>query len=102
MKQYEKSNVEILSVDGSFTGKTEIKYRPILESMYYCPGASLRHEGNREKVTLVRCKINEKCPVDVIAEKLVQGEFKLVILSSSDLIDLVFSDGEIQLSPRSK
>ncbi|OGS19594.1 MAG: hypothetical protein A2219_07335 [Elusimicrobia bacterium RIFOXYA2_FULL_50_26] len=102
MKQYEKSNVEILSVYGTVTGTTEITYQPMLDSMYYCPGANVRHEGERQKVSLVRCKINNKCPVDVIAEKLAQDQWKLVISSAPDKIDLVFSDGEIQLLPRNK
>jgi len=95
MKQYEKANVEILSVQRLSSGSTEILYKPILESMYYCPGANLRQDGGREKVTLVRCGIHEKCSVDVIAETGAQGQWKVVIPSGQATIDLVFSDGEI-------
>jgi hypothetical protein len=102
MKQYEKSNVEILSVEEPLDGKTEIVYRPILDSMYYCPGAHIRHEGERQKVSFIRCQISEKCPADVIAEKLAQNQWKLVVSSEADKIDLVFSDGEIQLLQKSK
>ena len=97
MKQYKKGNVEILSVQQLPSGSTEILYRPILETMYYCPGASRRQDGGREKVVFVRCGINEKCPVDVVAEKISQGQWKIVIPSEQDSIDLVFSDGEIRL-----
>jgi hypothetical protein len=102
VKQYDKSNVEIISVDGSLAEKTQITYQPTLDSMYYCPGANIRHETGRQKVSFVRCKINNECPVDVIAEKLGQGQWKLVISSVPDQIDLVFRDGEIQLLPRNK
>ncbi|MFA5083747.1 MAG: hypothetical protein WC474_14435 [Hydrogenophilaceae bacterium] len=100
--QYEKSNVEILFVDGSLAGKTQITYQPILDSMYYCPGANIRHEADRQKVFFLRCKINNVCPVDVSAEKLGQGQWKLVISSTPDKLDLVFRDGEIQLPPKNK
>jgi len=97
VKQYEKSNVEILSIQSSLTGKTELIYQPILDSMYYCPGATIRREGDRQKVSFVRCEIKEKCTVDLKAEMIAQGQWKIVILDSPDKIDLVFSDGEIQL-----
>ena len=97
MKQYKKENVEILSVQQLSSGSTEILYQPTLETMHYCPGANHRQDGGREKVVFVRCDINEKCPVDVVAEKISQGQWKIVIPSKQDSIDLVFSDGEVRL-----
>ncbi len=95
MKQYKKTNVEILSVRQLPIKTTEIVYKPMLESMYYSPGANHRQENGRTKVTLVRCKIDKKCPVDVVAKNAGQGQWKIIIPSEQNNIDLIFSDGEI-------
>lgn len=97
MKQYEKANIEILSVQQLLSGNTEILYQPILDSMYYCPGASIRQDTGRQKVSFIRCGIKEKCNVDVIAENVGQGKLKIVIPSAPESIDLIFSDGEVRL-----
>jgi hypothetical protein len=96
MKQYQKENIEILSIQQLPSGSTEIQYKPILESMYYCPGASIYEEGGRQKISLVRCGIKEKCNIDAIAEKLDQGIMKIVVPSTPESIDFVFSDGVIR------
>lgn len=98
MKQYDKANVEIISAKQLAPGKTEILYQPILDSMYYCPGATIRQVFGREKITFVRCGINENCAVDVAAENTGNGRFRIIIPSSLETIDLVFSDGEDRLA----
>lgn len=97
MKQYEKSEVAIISVDRSSAGETQVTYQPILDSMYYCPGANVRQEGGRQKVSFVRCQIDRTCPVDVIAEKLGRGQLRVAIPIAAEEIDVVFRDGEMQL-----
>ncbi len=97
MKQYEKSEVAIISVDRSSAGETQVTYQPILDSMYYCPGANVRQEGGRQKVSFVRCQIDRACPVDVIAEKLGRGQLRVAIPIAAEEIDVVFRDGEMQL-----
>ncbi len=97
MKQYEKSDIEILSVQRLPSGSTEILYRPILDSLYYCPGVRLRQDAGRQKISFVRCGIKEKCEVDVRAERVDRGAFKLLIPFVPENIDMVFGDGETHL-----
>lgn len=96
MKQYEQANIEILSVQHLSSGSTEILYRPILDSLYYCPGVSIRQDSGRQKISFVRCGIKEKCYVDVIAEKVGQGKLKVIVPSVPESIDMVFRDGEVR------
>lgn len=97
MNQYEKANVEIILAQQLSSGNTEVMYRPMLDSVYYCPGVRIRQDDGREKVSFVRCGIKDKCLVDVVAEKKDQGIWRIVIPSSLEKIDLVFSDGEDRL-----
>lgn len=97
MKQYDKSDVEILSVRQLPSGGTEILYRPILDSLYYCPGARLRQDAGRQKISFVRCGIKEKCEIDVRAERVDKGAFKLLVPFLPENIDMVFGDGEAPL-----
>ena len=102
METYDSSSVELISVNVSAAGKTEILYRPMLDSLYYCPGARIRHEADRQKLSLVRCKINDTCTVDVPAENLGQGQWKLTLAEAPESVDLVFRDREIPLPSDNK
>lgn len=97
MKQYEQANIEILFVQHLSSGSTEILFRPILDSLYYCPGVSIRQDSSRQKISFVRCGIKEKCDVDAVAEKMDQGKLKVVVPSVPESIDMVFRDGEVRL-----
>ena len=97
MKQYKKADVDIISVQQLSSGKTEILYQPILDSLYYCPGAIVGQDAGRQKVSFIRCGIKEECAVDVIAQKSDRGQLKIVLPSAPESIDLVFSDGEVRL-----
>lgn len=98
MAQYKQADVEIISFTRTIPGETEIRYRPILESMYYCPGIRVRPEHGRQRVSFVRCGIREKCAVDVTSTKVEPGAWKVVVPSAPESIELVFSDGAFALS----
>lgn len=98
MNEYSQSQIEILSVNEVSPASTEVTYQPMLESMYYCPGAKVRQEGGRTKISFVRCKIKASCSVDVNAEKLDDGEWKVIIPAEPKRIDVVFRDAERRLS----
>lgn len=97
MKQYKKADVDIISVQQLPSGQTEILYQPILDSLYYSPGATVREDAGRQKVSFVRCGIKKDCAVDVIAQESERGQVKIVLPSPPENIDLVFSDGEVRL-----
>lgn len=97
MNQYKQSDVEIVSVIRDQGGKVKITYRPMLESMYYSPGANIELKAEREKLMLVRCGINEKCPVAFPGVNAGEGKLLLTIPGGSRSIDVVFSDGEKEL-----
>ena len=98
MKYYNKADLEVISFQGAPAGQTAILIRPMLESLYYCPGATIRQAAGRLKVSFVRCGIKEKCIVDARAEKADPGQFRVVIAAAPETIDLVFGDGELPLA----
>lgn len=97
MKQYKKENLNIVSVEQHSTGDTEILYQVILDSMYYCPGVTLRSHSDRQEISFVRCGIDKKCHVDVRAEQAGPGQWKIRIPAPAANISLIFSDGEMRL-----
>lgn len=94
---YQTSAIDIVNVDSSKSNVTEIIYQPLLESMYYCPGVTLKVSGTRVKVAFVRCEIGQECKVDVKAEDLKGGHWKVSVVHPINEIDLKFSDGEKRL-----
>ncbi|PWV59758.1 hypothetical protein C7443_10911 [Plasticicumulans acidivorans] len=94
---YKKADIEILAAQPLASDTTRLVYQPLLESLFYCPGAVGERKDGREKITLVRCSIHERCAVD-FAAKAVEHGFELVLPAAPRDIDLVFSDGEVRLA----
>ena len=101
VKLYQKSDVEIVESFKS-ADLTIIVYRPVLESMYYCPGINTKIFESRTKVSFVRCAISAKCQVDIVAKDLGQDRLQVAISDAPDKIDLIYKDGEIALSALKK
>ena len=97
MKQYKKDEVEIISVQQNISGGTEILYRPMLDSMYYCPGITIHNDNQRNKISFVRCGLKEKCQVDVLAENVGLGQWRVIVPFMPARIGFTFSDGETSL-----
>jgi hypothetical protein len=97
MKQYNKSEIDIISKKTSSAGGTEIVYRPILDSLYYCPGVTIRSSTDRTGISFVRCGIKDKCKADISSENIGAGQFKVVVPFSPSQVDLVFGDVEEKL-----
>lgn len=96
MNRYTKAEVEILSISRTTLDSTEIVYRPILDTLYHCPGANTHNDAGRRKISFARCKIGEPCAVDIKAEKLPPNQWKIIVHAPRDTIDLIFRDGEVR------
>lgn len=94
---YKKADIGIITVQPLASNTTKLVYQPLLESLFYCPGAVGERQDGREKITLVRCSIHERCAVDFPAKAVERG-FELVLPAAPRDIDLVFSDGEVRLT----
>lgn len=78
-------------------GGTDIIYRPILDSLYHCPGITIREKAERKKIIFVRCSIDNKCPTDIPSENIGAGQFKVAVPFTASKIDVIFEDGETKL-----
>lgn len=99
MNDYLAREVTLISTVAAGPGATRIQYRPILDSLYYCPGAKIKASAERLKVTLVRRGLKERCAVDARSVNAGDGSMTLEIPGAADRIDLVFRDREVALSP---
>lgn len=97
MKDYRRSDVTIVSASAEPEGGTRIVYRPVLDSLYYCPGVRWSHEQSVWKVWFVRCGIKDRCSVDAKAERGDHGQWSVRVPASAVNVTLVFSDGELPL-----
>ncbi len=97
MNSYAKEDIEIISASAGLGNTTEVTYRPILDTIYFCPGATVKVAAERTKVSFVRCALKEKCAVDASAERLSDGKWKITILAPLAKIDLLFRNGEVPL-----
>lgn len=66
---YSIDQITDVLVEEPLSGKRLIRYRPLLESAYYSPGASVVFSNNEIRVGVVRCRIKSTCEVTVKASK---------------------------------
>lgn len=66
-----------------------------MESVYYSPGVNLRQEGGYTYLDIVRCKIDDQCPVQFASEYQEDGSQKVTVRSDVDAAH-IFVEGETE------
>ena len=92
MNDYLEREVALISTVAAGPGTTRIQYRPMLDSLYYCPGAKIKASAERTKVSLVRCGLKERCAVDARSVNAGDGSMTLDIPAPADKIDIVMRE----------
>jgi len=49
--------------------KIELRYTPLMESLYYSPGVDIQQADDFVIISIKRCNINDDCAVDVSVEQ---------------------------------
>ena len=102
MNLYSHKHIEVISINSLTGDSSEIIVQPRLETLYFFPGAKLWDESARLKVGLVRCMVGNQCTVDIHAEDIGQGKYKLQVSRHLKEIDFVFNDTEVAASDMAK
>lgn len=63
--RYSTVDVDVESAKLDASGTLRLSYRVLLETAWFSPGANIRREGQDCILSIVRCRIGERCAVDV-------------------------------------
>jgi len=100
MQLYKQSDVSGVEVSSSDTNHVRIRYSPLIESLYFSPGANVVEANDTIAVELVRCPIKEKCRVSHQASQESAGSLTIVVEHQGKPVFLAFKDGRRQVYPR--
>jgi hypothetical protein len=100
MQLYKQSDVSGVEVSSSDTNHVRIRYSPLMESLYFSPGANVVEANDTIAVELVRCPIKEKCRVSHQASQESAGRLAIVVEHQGKPVFLAFEDGRRQVYPR--
>jgi hypothetical protein len=102
MSFYQKDQVFDIETNMDSNNSILIKFSPLMETLYSCPGAILKREGNGIYLNLVRCGIKSKCDVDITAtlNSDEPGSYIISVPETDKLIYFVFGEELQQIWPR--
>jgi hypothetical protein len=100
MQLYNQRDVSGVEVSPSGANRVRIKYSPLMESMYFSPGANVVEANDGISVELVRCPIKEQCRVSHQATKESAGALAITVEHKGKPVFLAFKDGRRQVYPR--
>jgi hypothetical protein len=102
MQLYNQRDVSGVEVSSSDTNHVRIRYSPLVESMYFSPGANVVEANDGLAVELVRCPIKEKCTVSHRASQESPGSLAIVVEHRGKPVFLAFKDGRRQIYPAAR
>ena len=91
MNYYSKDQIEFLEITQNEQGQQRIQFRPQLDSLYFCPGATLKPTAEFTEVRLVRCSINAQCNVDVASTQLPNGLLGIDLATGKAKVRMMFN-----------
>jgi hypothetical protein len=99
MQLYNQRDVSGVEVSSADTNRVRIRYSPLMESMYFSPGANVVEGNDGIAVELVRCPIKERCQVSHQASQESAGQLAIVVEHQGKPVFLAFKDGRRQIYP---
>ena len=99
MQLYNQRDVSGVEVSSSDTHHVRIRYSPLMESLYFSPGANVVEANDGIAVELVRCPIKERCTVSHQASQESPGKLTIVVEHQGKPVFLAFKDGRRQIYP---
>ncbi|MEI7867349.1 MAG: hypothetical protein WCI11_05620 [Candidatus Methylumidiphilus sp.] len=100
MRLYKQSDITGIVVESLDYKLIELKYIPILETLYYSPGANFLESVDTINLELVRCSINSKCEVTNKARYEASGQLVLTVEHKGKAVWIVFKDGKLKIYPK--
>ena len=67
---YNLDKVTIVNVEQN-ENIVKVSYRPLMETLFFCPGVLINKTADNIEISFVRCKIKSDCPVTLKSQ---QGE----------------------------
>ncbi|WP_125931822.1 hypothetical protein [Thiosocius teredinicola] len=86
---YDKARIHDVAINPQPDGSTVITAKPILETLYWCPGAVLQETDTTISVSLVRCWYKSTCDVDIeaVTDPAAPGVVKIVVPPSDKRVE---------------
>ena len=100
MGLYKQSDITSIIVESVDSKHVELKYLPILETLYYSPGANLVESVDTINLEMLRCSINSQCEVTNIARREDSGSLVLIVEHKGKAVWMVFKDGKLKIYPK--
>lgn len=100
MELYKQSDIINLEVTKTDTSLIVFKYLPLLETLYFSPGANLVEAADGTTVELVRCSIKSKCHVTNPAKQDSTGALTFTIENKGQSVFIAYKDGKIRVYPK--
>jgi len=101
MKTYQEDQIQAVYIKEMADGRSILTVMPMLETLYFCPGVIIREEDDAMLVGLVRCRINTKCPVDIVAtpDSASPGNYNIALPSTDKPVKIDYHSGATQVWP---
>jgi hypothetical protein len=103
MNTYQKNQIDELSVMKLTDSTLLLTIRPIMETLYSCPGVIIEENSNEIIVSIIRCRINKKCTVDISSthDPMNPGSYNIILPSTDKPIKINYlTGGVIQVWPQ--
>lgn len=96
---YNSEQITIISVE-QIENRVKISYRPMLETLYYCPGVQVTKMADNIEISFIRCHGKSKCPVTVKAQQANEGIDFIEIDNNGMPIFMLYEGGKNKVFPK--
>ncbi|MCH2110459.1 MAG: hypothetical protein MK135_14140 [Polyangiaceae bacterium] len=93
--EYAVSEIKVEGVSVQSEGWLSIRFRPILETLYYSPGVLVANDGRRLTLRVVRCPAQEKCQSDILSEYDDAGAQRISLKVTREVHQICLSDENV-------
>jgi len=100
MGLYKQSDITSIIVQSVDFKNIELSYLPLMETLYYSPGANLVESADTINLEMLRCSINSQCEVTNKARHEDSGPLVLLVEHKGKAVWMVFKDGKLKIYPK--
>lgn len=102
MNTYQQDQIIEISIVKSANGSLVLTVMPILETLYTCPGITIKEKDDALMIEFVRCHINSNCHVDAKAtvDQDNPGSLKITLSDMEKPIKIDYHSGFVQVWPK--
>ena len=100
MELYTSNQITLIGIKAINAENVEIKYVPMLETLYFCPGAKITENEDAILINFMRCPIKETCKVTHVARLDAIGNYAIVIKHKGKPLFINFEMGKQKIYPK--